>query len=152
MSKRNYTKLVSVEIEGLQEALDAVKWYDQNANQKLRAVIADGVKAISRGARQRIPVKTGGLKKSIRTRMYTDRGVVGYVRAHKPHAHLVEFGTQGHQTIEKGKRYRIGGNIRTGKPVFVKGAPARPFMVPAYEQEKPRIEAEVAKVLKEVRR
>lgn len=66
-------------------------------------------KAIAAGAKARVPVRTGELKRSIRSTMDKRRGKAK-VTAKARHAHLVEFGTV--------------------------HMPAKPFMLPAAEAER----------------
>ena len=66
-------------------------------------------KAVQAGAKARVAVRTGRLKKSIRRRFDKSRGR-GTVTATAPHAHFIELGTIHHD--------------------------ARPFMAPAVEAER----------------
>lgn len=83
--------------------------------------IEKGARQIEAGAKQAVPVRTGTLRRSINTQMGAG-GLSAIVAAGTEYAIYVERGTR-----------RMG---------------ARPFLVPAFEREAPRIVAAVRAVLK----
>ena len=78
----------------------------------IKKQIAEGLQQVQKTAQQNAPVRTGALKKSIKTEIETD-GLKGRVYSDAPHAHLVEFGTV--------------------------NAPAQPFMFPAWRENRNKI-------------
>ena len=143
---------VYFDVPELEQTLGQLKAYDGKAALKVEEAVSTSTKNIAKGARQRVPVRSGKLKKSIRSR-FDKRAVTGYVQARQPHAHLVEFGAKGATVEPKSKKaLKIpwSGGMGVGGTYFAASAkiPARkerPFMRPAFEDEKP----ELIKALKE---
>ena len=106
---------VDFKVPELGEALKQIGAYDGKARLRIENAVKTSTRAISRGARQRVPVLTGTLKKSIGAR-FDAKNCVGTIAAKSPPAHLVEFGHGG-----------------SGP------APEHPFMRPAFENEKPEL-------------
>ena len=150
--KRGYNFNVYMDVPELQKTLDQIKAFDGKSRLKIEEAVSTSTKNIAKGARQRVPVRSGKLKKSIRSR-FDKRAVTGYVQARQPHAHLVEFGAKGATVEPKSKKaLKIpwSGGMGVGGTYFAASAkiPARkerPFMRPAFEDEKP----ELIKALKE---
>jgi len=153
----NYKKTITMEVEGLSEALKQIKWYEVSTHEKIDKIIADETKIIGRLSRQRVSVDSGRLKKSIKSRTYTDtRGISGLVASRERYAHLVEFGasaatikpkkTQAMRIDEFGVRRFASGEIK------IPARKPQPFMIPAYEQEKPEIERKIKQALREVKK
>ncbi len=95
--------------------------------------VNDGAKMVAKDARRLAPVRTGGLKKSIRIQKWKKPGIVGaYVVAgekNREHiARFVELGTPG-ETYKSGKKK---GRSRT--PIK-----AKPFLRPALKKNKSKI-------------
>lgn len=91
--------------------------YDAKTALKIEDAVRNSTKAISQGAKQRVPVRTGNLKKSIRYSFNTYK-CEGTVKAKEFYAHLAEFGA---------------------KAVPDRDIPERkenPYMRPAFENEK----------------
>lgn len=59
---------MSVEVEGLDEALRRLKAYDTKSTEKISEAIRLGGQNIGKEARSRVPRRSGKLRKSIRTR------------------------------------------------------------------------------------
>ena len=143
-------------IEGLDEAIKKVKMYDAHTMMGLEDIISNSGKAIAKEARIRVPMRTGKLKKSIRSSFKPKRleSIVYNTRTLAPHGHFIEFGVAA--TTIKPKRRKFlkipssSGNHFTNKPIHIPARSARPFMNPAYQSEKPRIEARIKKLLREV--
>lgn len=97
-----------------------------------RGALVRGIKAganlILQEAKSRVPVLTGALKRGLKIKMLTKKGVAALIGADKqsggPHAHLVEFGTQPHM-------------ITSGtKTVLHPGARPHPFLFPSLEAKR----------------
>lgn len=117
---------VDTKVPELKEALDKIGAYDGKARLRIEQAVLASTRAIREGAARRVPVLTGELKSTIRAG-FNRKDVVGTIKAGKYrggysgvyHAHLVEFGTKPH------------GNHP--------GTSERPFMRPAFEEERPNL-------------
>lgn len=102
----------------------------------LRAALRAGANQFRSGARQKVPVDDGDLKRSIRVTTRTKRGTVyAAVKAGgrtAPHAHLVEFGTKAHKIVAK-KQDALSFNGRIVREVDHPGARPQPFMRPTFD-------------------
>lgn len=117
---------------------------------EIEDAIRDSTRAVGKGARKRAPVASGTLKKSIRTR-YVKKDNYGEAYAKAPHAHLVEFGAKA-TTIKatSGKNLSVvgsGGKMFFRKTARIPARPGRPFMKPAYEEEKPKLLSNIKKIV-----
>ena len=106
--------------------------------------------AVAREARQRVPVRSGKLKKSIKTRFSTVK-LEGQVYSNVPYAHLVEFGSRAH-TVRPKKKKAL--RFFKGGPVFTKRSriPAqagKPFFKPSYDYVEPQLIRDVKKAVRE---
>lgn len=158
--KQGYNFRVYMDVPELQETLDQIKAYDGKSRLKIEEAVSKSRLNIAKGAKQRVRVKSGALKKSISS-SFNRKTVTGYVRARKPHAHLVEFGARA-TTVQVDKKHNINRSLLAErrpelgiKPVRalkipIAGGiyrasakiPARkehPFMRPAFEDEKPNL-------------
>jgi HK97 gp10 family phage protein len=115
---------VNFKVPELKDALSKLSAYDSKTAAKIEDAVSTSTKAIARGARKRVPIRTGDLKKSVTSRFDKNR-VVGTVAAREPYAHLVEFGHKG-------------------------PAPAgeHPYMRPAFEDERPNLVRNIAQAVK----
>jgi HK97 gp10 family phage protein len=146
---------INYKVPEIQQALNNISAYDGKTRLKIEEAISQSTKAIAAGAKQRVPVRTGNLKKTIKSSF--DRGTAtGYVKAGKylgsqsggyPYAHLVEFGTKPHTIVAKNAKAL---SIRGGfiEQVNHPGAQEHPFMRPAFEQEKPNLIRNVTQAVK----
>ena len=67
--------------------------YDKRTSDSIRKIVKDSTESVFAGAVQRVPARTGALKKSIRMRFEdTPTNTVGVVYTKEPTAHLVENG------------------------------------------------------------
>lgn len=160
---------MSVEVEGLDEALRRLKAYDAKSTEKISEVIRLDGQNIGKEARSRVPRRSGKLRKSIRTR-FDSTAITSTVRTNEPYAHLVEFGAAAatarprSKAKKKGEKPKLALRIdsrgfrrfvhKSSKPgkgvVHIPARPARPYMTPAYQSGKPRIENDIKKVLREM--
>lgn len=124
----------------LREALSSISIYDGKARLRIESAVDTTVKEMARLAREKVPVRSGELKKSIFS-SFKKVGCVGYFGAKAPHAHLIEMGVSASQVQPKKKRaLRIIDTsvIRfTNKTIDIPARRGRPFIRPAYEQERP---------------
>ena len=147
-------------IEGLDEAIKKLKSYDSESGKKIRKAISRAGRNVASQAKSRVPSRTGKLKKSISAR-FDSRNIESVVKARAPHAHLVEYGAAASAVRAKNKkalrfngsdgnvRYVAKGGVGKGT-IKIPQRSASPFMEPAYRSVKPRVEHEIAQVLKEM--
>lgn len=121
----------------LQDALNSISAYDGKARLRIEAAVEKTVKEMSRLAREKVPVKSGGLKKSIFS-SFQKRGCTGYFGAKAPHAHLIELGTDSYRVKPKNKKWlKFNDGHTYTKWSNIPSRRGRPFIRPAYEQERP---------------
>lgn len=134
----------------LSKAIRQISAWDGKNRLRVEGALKRGTSGVAREARQRVPVRTGKLKKSIKTRFSAVK-LEGQVYSNVPYAHLVEFGSRAHTVKpQKKKALRF---FRDG-PVFTKRAriPAqsgKPFFKPAYDYVEPQLIREVKKAVQE---
>lgn len=148
----NYSKTVRVEVIGLKEALRDVSIYDNKVWQGVGNSIKTGGRNVARLARTKAPVRTGKLKKSIKSSYKSNKTTVeSVVKSSARYAHLVEFGAKGVTIKPKNKKalaIKGGAEPFYSAKVKIPARKAKPFMRPSYEQEKPHIEKAIAQALK----
>lgn len=126
---------ISIKMEGLDEAIAAFNRFDRDSREAMRKAVKKSSNRLRKGIIARAPQgPTGNLKKSIGTK-YAKDGLSSQVgpRSGKggSHAHLVEFG---HVVVMNGK---VMGH-----------SPAKPFITPAAEDEKPKYLDDIRKGIK----
>lgn len=154
MAKNSMT--IAFEVEGLDEAVRKLKIYDSNSRLKIESAIQKAGRSIRDDAKIRVPIRTGTLKRSIGSRFNSNK-LQSTVKADynkAPHAHLIEYGVAQTAIRPKNKKalkFTAGGSVRfVRKEVILPARKARPFMNPAFQAEKPKVEAEIKKILKEM--
>ena len=134
----------------LSKAIRQISAWDGKTRLRVEAVQKKGTNAVAREARQRVPVRSGKLKKSIKTRFSTVK-LEGQVYSNVPYAHLVEFGSRAH-TVRPKKKKAL--RFFKGGPVFTKRSriPAqagKPFFKPSYDYVEPQLLRDVKKAVQE---
>lgn len=155
MSKGTRDFRIYFDVPELGEAIRQIGAYDGKAATRIENAVKQATKNIKEGAKARVPVRTGALKKSISARFHR-KSVTGYVKAGSynggrgggvPYAHLVEFGAKA-TTVKpvKAKALNIGppgaeaaGLNEFARKVQIPKRNERPFMRPAFEEEKPNL-------------
>lgn len=120
---------VNFKVTELNDVLKDMGKYDAKTAMKIEAAVSTSTKAIGKGARQRVAVDSGDLRKSIRTSFNTQK-VTGTISAKQYYAHFVEFGAKAVPSRNIPKRSE------------------RPYMRPAFEQEKPNLIKAVTEAVK----
>lgn len=117
----------------------------------MRGALRAGAVEIRDEVRQRAPVASGDLKKSVRVTSRVQKGrvsasvKVGNTKAW--YAHFVEFGTRPHVIKAKpGRAMRFGGT--TTAQVSHPGIVGRPFIRPGADEATPRALVEVTKYIR----
>lgn len=140
---------VSMSVPEIGQTLNQIGLYDRKAALAVEQAVQSSTKAIGAGARQRVPVRSGALKKKIATR-FENKGVTGIVAAKTPYAHLVEFGAKAvviKPVNKKAMRIDENGIRRFATEVHVPQRAERPFLRPAFEDEKPALLKNLAKAV-----
>ena len=134
----------------LSKAIRQISAWDGKTRLRVEVVLKNGTNAVAREARQRVPVRSGKLKKSIKTRFSMVK-LEGQVYSNVPYAHLVEFGSRAH-TVRPKKKKAL--RFFKGGPVFTKRSriPAqagKPFFKPSYDYVEPQLLRDVKKAVQE---
>jgi HK97 gp10 family phage protein len=132
--------------EEIQRAFKDIDNYDDKTQAKIRSAIRSGTENIMRGAKSRIRVHTGNLMKSVKME-YDAAHNRGFVKSDAPHAHLLEKGTRAAFIVPKRKKaLLINGKFYAS--AFTAAKKARPFMKPAFDEEKPKVIKAVEEAIK----
>ena len=137
---------VSMKVPELAAALKQIGAYDGKTAQKIEDAVSTATKNIAKGAKQRVPVLSGALKKSISSR-FDKKTITGYVSAKEPYAHLVEFGHKG-ATVEPVDKEALTVNGAVVESAKVPNVGAKPYLRPAFEQEKPELIRNITQAVK----
>lgn len=118
--------MATVKVHGLAELTRKIKALPAEADKEIRKQVLKSSNRIRKAAQQRVPVQFGALKKSIRSKLEKDKlsATIGPRGKVAWRAHFTEFGT-------------------------IKSA-AKPFMNPAWEEERPKYLDEMAQVVRRV--
>lgn len=157
---------VNVSLEGEKEFLAKVNQLRVIANAKMKVTVQKSAVAIQREARRNAPVDTGRLRSSITPEYFAD-GLVGTIGPRVNYGGFVEFGTGPHKTSEGSQEFQEsifewtrrqgigGGGAGSLLAAFAiitiirrRGTPPQPFLLPAWEGEKPQFRKEVERILK----
>jgi HK97 gp10 family phage protein len=108
------------------------------------AMTRSGANVFKKAAQEKVPVKTGKLKKSIYVKQISKGPHVLYVTTIRGgkngvrYGHLVEFGTKAHEEPKEGKKAKGPMLIAKGGKLFWNvhhpGAEPHPFMRPAFDE------------------
>lgn len=145
-----------MEIEGLQEAIDKLKLYDAKNSKAIAKVISKSGRNIRDDAKSHVPMRTGTLRDSLAARFNGNRlqSVVKADYKKAPHAHLIEYGVEASVVKPENKKalkFAAGNDVKYARgPVKLPARKARPFMNPAFQSEKPKVENEIKKILKDM--
>lgn len=145
---------IQINIQGVNEAIREIGMYEGRAQSEAEAAIQEGVKAIIKKAKARVPVRSGYLKKSGRSE-FNLKKMQGRAAFYAPHAHLVEFGTKAHAVDpKKAKALQIldagQGILRYAHRAKIPARRAKPFLTPSASEELPKVEKRIREALKKV--
>lgn len=162
---------LSVEIKGVRQTVGKLNRLNVVAKQRVREQVAKSALAIERKAKREAPVDTGRLRSSIQSQFYSG-GLSAEVGPSVHYGPYVEFGT-GLLSESRGmgrsgssspyfpppsalkgwcRRVLKDENLAfvVARSIFKKGGTKpRPFLFPAYEEERPRFERGIALALKQ---
>jgi HK97 gp10 family phage protein len=112
--------MIVLDVRGVKETIAKIDLTNSKVRQAVKEQVAKSALNIQLGAKKRCPVRTGALRNSITVDFY---GVMSaQIGPHLPYAPFVEFGT--------------------------KKMAARPYLFPAFEEERPKFEKGLAKAVK----
>ena len=132
----------------LSKAIRQISAWDGKTRLRVEAVLKNGTNAVAREARQRVPVRSGKLKKSIKTRFSMVK-LEGQVYSNVPYAHLVEFGSRAHRPKKKkALRFFKGGPVFT-KRSRIPAQAGKPFFKHSYDYVEPQLLRDVKKAVQE---
>lgn len=150
---------IDVEVKGLKELEESLKRLpDDLARTALAQAVFAGAKVVRDEAKRLCPVETGNLRESIRIKRKKNPGwknatvlyQVGPGRSRKKgkdgkytvdgyYSHMVEFGTAPHIIKAKKKKYLHLHGDRFVAEVDHPGAPAKPYLRPAFDNSITRV-------------
>lgn len=155
---------VNMSCPELGKAIEQISAYDGRTALKVENAIQFGAKNIASGAKRRVPVKSGSLKKSIVSRFsrnkYGTGKIEAEVAARQPHAHLVEFGARATvvkpktkkalRIVDRGMVEGTGGQygFAFAESVTIPRRNAKPFLRPSFEAERESLIRNVKNALK----
>jgi len=132
-----------IDVKGEEEVAAKIVLLNQFSQAAVKKQVNRAALAVQKGARERCPVDTGRLRSSIRV-TFVDRMVrlTAEVGTTVEYAPYVEYGTRPH-ALPSGAL--TGWARRHGIPAYLvaraisqRGTPPRPFLYPAWEEERPR--------------
>lgn len=126
---------VNVRLRGLERAIRNIQDYETNKIEEVKTIVKDTALKIQANAKQRTPVDTGDLKRSISVDISQDE-LSAKIFTEVEYAPHVEFGTAPHLIKTQDATTLSDGNNTYGKEVEHPGQVAQPFLFPAFEEEK----------------
>ena len=138
----HYTFYAKVDRTELTNAIKSIGDANGKARLGVESALKKGVTAIRRDGKRRAPVKSGYLKKSIKSD-FKAADLNGYVYSTAPHAHLMEDGVKAsyvYPTAGK-KALKIVDKrlLRYAAHAKIPARRAHPFLKPAYDANEPKI-------------
>jgi HK97 gp10 family phage protein len=141
---------VDVRLRGLERAIRNIQDYEVAKKEDVKNIIKDTAFQIQANAKQRTPVDTGHLKRSISVDISPDE-LSAKIFTAVDYAPSVEFGSAPHKISVKEAAVLSDGRKTFGKEVNHPGTPAQPFLFPAYEEEKNEYMGKLEQTLGEAR-
>lgn len=128
----------SVTITGLDELQERMKDLSAGAQRRvLRRGLVKAANVVRQEARKRAPVRTGRLKRGVRTKVTVRRDGLAVAQIYPGrsarHGLFAERGTQPHVIRPRTAKVLADGRTVYGRTVQHPGQPARPWMKPAAE-------------------
>ncbi|MDQ1003967.1 HK97 gp10 family phage protein [Neobacillus niacini] len=141
---------VNVRLQGLEKAIRNIQDYEVEKKEDVKNIIKDTALQIQANAKQRSPVLSGALKRSISVDISPDE-LSAKIFTEIEYAASVEFGSAPHKIEVKDASILSDGNSFFGKEVNHPGSPAQPFLFPAWEEEKNQYIDELERALGDTR-
>lgn len=147
-------RAIGITVDGHRETIAALGRFDLFATQGVKAAVAKSTLSIHRRARRKLTqekaVDTGRALSSIRFLLL---GLYGQVSVDADHGKWIEFGTGPHFPPPQAlagwaRRHGMAGmEFVIARKISQVGTPARPFLMPAYQEETAAFQAAVAAAL-----
>lgn len=118
---RGGTVKIKIEVKGVEETIAKLSTLNAKARKAVEQQIAESALNIQMGAKKRCPVRTGALRNSITVDFYGKMSA--QIGPHMLYDKYVEFGTR--------------------------KMAAQPYLFPAFEEERPKLEEGIIKAIKE---
>ena len=135
----------------LQAALRSISIYDGKSRLRIEKAVQSAVGRMKYQAEKGIRNRSGNLRKSLFTSFHRAE-CAGYFGAKAPQAHLVEMGVNPSTAKPRKKKtlllMGIQGNLIYPTRAKIPRRYPRPFIRPAYEQERPGFVSELKKAVK----
>ncbi len=141
---------IDFELKGLEALVNNIKDYEINKKTDVSNIVKDTALKIQANAKQRTPVKSGTLKRSIGVDLASDE-MSAEIGTNLEYAAHVEFGTAPRTISIKDASTLSDGKQFYGKEVKHPGTKEHPFLFPAYEQEIPEYKSKLAEALRDVK-
>lgn len=137
---------VTFDIQGLDKLYSKFKKLDEKAKVGIKEEFAASALAIQSNAKKNVVVDTGFLRNSINIKSQgNNQSFIYTIGARSKYAPYVEFGTGGLVSVPNG--YEELASMYKGKGIRKINLRARPFLIPAFEQEKPKLIQRLKKIL-----
>lgn len=137
---------VTFDIQGFDKIFKKFKQLDAKAKGGIKEEFAASALTIQSNAKKNVVVDTGFLRNSIFTRGQGAADSFIYtIGARSKYAAYVEFGTGGLVSIPNG--YEDLASMYKGRGIRKINLRARPYLIPAFEQEKPKLIQRLKKLL-----
>lgn len=141
---------MKVDSSDMTNALKEIGAWDGKARLGVENAMKKGTKDIRRDAAQRAAVRSGKLKKSLKTRFRITK-CEGQVYTKLPYAHIVEYGAKAHNIKPKEKkalRFYKDGEPRFARKARIPKFTAKPYLRPAYDYISPDIVKNIKKAVR----
>lgn len=125
---------INIRLDGLERAIRNIQDYEVAKKEEVKNIVKETAFKIQANAKQKAPVDSGTLKRSIDVDIANDE-LSAKVFTNLEYAPHVEFGTAPHKIKVKDASVLSNGSQVFGKEVNHPGTPAQPFLFPAYEEE-----------------
>ncbi len=112
---------IKIAVNGVEETIAKLSAMNAKARKAVGQQIAESALNIQMGAKKRCPVRTGALRNSITVDFYGKMSA--QIGPHMPYAPYVEYGTR--------------------------KMAAQPYLFPAFEEERPKLEEGIKKAIEE---
>jgi HK97 gp10 family phage protein len=137
---------VTFDIQGLDKLYSKFKKLDEKSKIGVKEEFAASALAIQSNAKRNVVVDTGFLRNSINIKSQgNNQSFIYTIGARSKYAAYVEFGTGGLVSIPNG--YEELASMYKGRGIRKINLRARPFLIPAFEQEKPKLIQRLKKLL-----
>ena len=141
--------MIKVKLEGLETAIRNLHSWETEKIKKVADQYNRSALAIEKGAKLRVPTDTGALKTDIQKRVTItehNRVVSAEVFNKKKYAPFVEFGTGALVEVPaEQEEYALQFKGKTGR---VRNYRARPYLFPAFEEERPILIQKLTEILR----